>query len=343
MNNIYDYTKKDLENYFLSMGESKFRSSQVFDWLYVKRVKSFDEMTNLKKDLITYLKNNFSTSFIKQVAKEEDVDVKKYLFELFDGNKIEAVLMHHDYGNSICVSTQVGCNMGCRFCESGRLKKLRNLNVCELVQQVLLVEEDIKDRISHVVLMGIGEPFDNYDNVMKFINIINDPKGINIGIRHITVSTCGIVPKINEFANEKIGINLAISLHAPNNKIRDMIMPLNKAYKIDDIMDAVKDYIKKTNRRVTFEYILLKDVNDSCECAKELSNLLKGINCYVNLIPYNETSNIKYKKSDKVTINEFYDILKKNNINVTIRREFGSNVSAACGQLRSKQIKRKED
>lgn len=343
MNNIYDYTKKDLEDYFLSIGQSKFRASQVFDWLYVKRVKSFDEMTNLKKDLITYLKNNFSTSFIKQVTKEEDVDVKKYLFELFDGNKIEAVLMHHDYGNSICVSTQVGCNMGCLFCESGRLKKLRNLNVCELVQQVLLVEEDIKDRISHVVLMGIGEPFDNYDNVMKFINIINDPKGINIGIRHITVSTCGIVPKINEFANEKIGVNLAISLHAPNNKIRDMIMPINKAYKIEDIINAVKDYIKKTNRRVTFEYIMLKDVNDSCDCAKELSNLLKGINCYVNLIPYNETSNIKYKKSDKVTINEFYDILKKNNINVTIRREFGSNVSAACGQLRSKQIKGKED
>ena len=343
MNNIYDYTKKDLEDYFLSIGQSKFRASQVFDWLYVKRVKSFDEMTNLKKDLITYLKNNFSTSFIKQVTKEEDVDVKKYLFELFDGNKIEAVLMHHDYGNSICVSTQVGCNMGCLFCESGRLKKLRNLNVCELVQQVLLVEEDIKDRISHVVLMGIGEPFDNYDNVMKFINIINDPKGINIGIRHITVSTCGIVPKINEFANEKIGVNLAISLHAPNNKIRDIIMPINKAYKIEDIINAVKDYIKKTNRRVTFEYIMLKDVNDSCDCAKELSNLLKGINCYVNLIPYNETSNIKYKKSDKVTINEFYDILKKNNINVTIRREFGSNVSAACGQLRSKQIKGKED
>lgn len=343
MNNIYDYTKKDLEDYFLSIGQSKFRASQVFDWLYVKRVKSFDEMTNLKKDLITYLKNNFSTSFIKQVTKEEDVDVKKYLFELFDGNKIEAVLMHHDYGNSICVSTQVGCNMGCLFCESGRLKKLRNLNVCELVQQVLLVEEDIKERISHVVLMGIGEPFDNYDNVMKFINIINDPKGINIGIRHITVSTCGIVPKINEFANEKIGVNLAISLHAPNNKIRDMIMPINKAYKIEDIINAVKDYIKKTNRRVTFEYIMLKDVNDSCDYAKELSNLLKGINCYVNLIPYNETSNIKYKKSDKVTINEFYDILKKNNINVTIRREFGSNVSAACGQLRSKQIKGKED
>ncbi len=343
MNNIYDYTKKNLEDYFISMGESKFRANQVFDWLYVKRIKSFDKMSNLKKDLIKYLESNFDTHFIKIVTKEEDVDVKKYLFELFDGNKIEAVLMHHDYGNSLCVSTQVGCNMGCLFCESGRLKKLRGLNVCELVQQVLLVEEDIKDRISHVVLMGIGEPFDNYSNVMKFINIINDPKGINIGIRHITVSTCGIVPKIKEFANEKLGVNLAISLHAPNNEIRDMIMPINKVYKIEDIMNAVEDYIKKTNRRVTFEYVLLKGINDSKACAKQLSDLLKGINCYVNLIPYNETSNIRYEKSDKVTINEFYDILKGNNINVTIRKEFGSNVSAACGQLRSKQITRKED
>lgn len=343
MNSIYNYTLNDLQAYFEEIGESKYRASQVFDWLYVKRVKSFDDMTNLKKPLIKYLKKNFSFDTLKLIKVQKDVDVKKYLFELYDGNKIEAVLMNHDYGNSLCVSSQVGCNMGCRFCESGRLKKVRNLFAFELVLQVLKVEEETNERISHIVLMGIGEPFDNYDNVMKFINIINDPKGINIGIRHITVSTCGIVPKINEFANEKIGVNLAISLHAPNNKIRDMIMPINKAYKIEDIINAVKDYIKKTNRRVTFEYIMLKDVNDSCDYAKELSNLLKGINCYVNLIPYNETSNIKYKKNDKVTINEFYDILKKNNINVTIRREFGSNVSAACGQLRSKQIKGKED
>ena len=191
--------------------------------------------------------------------------------------------------------------------------------------------------------MGIGEPFDNYDNVMKFINIINDPKGINIGIRHITISTCGIIPKIREFTNEKIGVNLAISLHAPTDLIRDKIMPINKVYKIGDIMDAVRDYIAKTNRRVTFEYILLKDVNDSEKCAKSLAELLKGINCYVNLIPYNETSNIEYKTSPKVTINRFYDILKENNINVTIRREFGSKVSAACGQLRSEQISGKEN
>lgn len=343
MNNIYNYTKKDLENYFLEIGETKFRAAQVFDWLYIKRVKSFDLMTNLKKDLIRNLKENFSMDTIKLVKKQSDVDVKKYLFELYDGNKIEAVLMNHDYGNSLCVSTEVGCNMGCRFCESGRLKKVRNLNAFELVLQILKVEEDIKERVSHVVLMGIGEPFDNYDNVMKFINIINDPKGINIGIRHITVSTCGIVPKIREFTKEKTGVNLAISLHAPTDDIRDKIMPINKAYKIADIMDAVRDYIAKTNRRVTFEYILLRGINDSEECAIKLANLLKGLNCYVNLIPYNETSHIEYKTSPKVTINGFYDILKEENINVTIRREFGSKVSAACGQLRSEQISGKEN
>ena len=339
MKSIYEFTKKDLEELFLSINESKFRAGQVFDWLYIKRVSSFDEMTNLKKDLIKYLKDNYSMDRLKLITKQEDVDVKKYLFELNDGNKIEAVLMNHDYGNSLCVSSQVGCNMGCAFCESGRLKKVRNLNVSELVLQVLAVEEDIKMRISHVVLMGIGEPFDNYDNVMKFINIINDPKGINIGIRHITVSTCGLVEKIKAFTNEKAGVNLAISLHAPNDEIRKKIMPINKVYKINDIISAVKDYIKKTNRRVTFEYILLKDVNDSKKCALELVDLLKNINCYVNLIPYNETSHIEYKTSAKVTINEFYDILKKNNINVTIRREFGSKVSAACGQLRSEKSK----
>lgn len=336
MESIYNYSLKDLQDYFESIGETKFRASQVFDWLYIKRVNSFDEMTNIKKDLIKYLKDNFNIDKLKLLEVQSDIDVKKYLFELYDGNKIEAVLMNHDYGNSLCISTQVGCNMGCKFCESGRLKKVRNLNAFELVLQILMVEEDIKERISHIVLMGIGEPFDNYDNFMKFVKIVNDPKGINIGIRHITVSTCGIVPKIKEFTKENIGVNLAISLHAPTDEIRDKIMPINKAYKINDIMEAIKEYINVTNRRVTFEYILLKDINDTSDCALKLAKLLKGINCYVNLIPYNETSHIEFKKSDKMTITNFYDILKKNNINVTIRREFGSKVSAACGQLRSK-------
>ena len=336
MKNIYDLSISDLEEYFLNIGEKKFKAIQVFEWLYQKRVTSFDEMTNIKKDVLDRLKNDFEIKRVEIVDKKSDVDVSKYLFKLKDNEFVEAVLMNHDYGNSICVSTQVGCNMGCSFCESGRRRKVRNLEVHEMVTQILEVERENKERISHVVLMGIGEPFDNYDNVIKFINIINHDKGISIGSRHITVSTCGIVPKIKEFTNYDKQVNLAISLHAPNDEIRNQIMKINKAYPIEEVIDAVKEYIKKTNRRVTFEYILLSGVNDTETCALELCQLLRGINCYVNLIPYNETSHIIYKKSDKDTITKFYDILKKNNIGVTIRREFGSKVNAACGQLRSK-------
>jgi len=225
--------------------------------------------------------------------------------------------------------------MGCIFCESGRLKKKRNLEAYEILGPILLVEEDLNIRVSHIVLMGIGEPFDNYDNVMKFINIVNSKDGIDIGIRHITVSTCGIVPKIYAFADEGLGVNLAISLHAPNDELRSKIMQINKVYNIEDILKAVKYYIEKTNRRVTFEYIMLKGINDSKENALELSKILKGINAYVNLIPYNETSYIDLKKTEEKDIMKFYDILKKNKINVTIRREFGKEVSAACGQLKS--------
>ena len=333
--NIYDYTIKQLEDYFISKGEKKFKATQVFEWLYQKRVKSFDEMTNIKKEVISYLKEDFKINSLEILTKQEDVDVIKYLFKLEDNNKIEAVLMKHDYGNSLCVSSQVGCNMGCRFCESGRLKKVRNLNTSEMVLQLLKIEEDLNIRISHLVLMGIGEPFDNYENVINFIDIINTPKGIALGSRHITVSTCGIIPKIKEFIKDGKQVNLAISLHASNDKLRQELMPISKVYKLDDLMKTIKEYIKETNRRVTFEYILLKGINDRYENAIELSKLLKGMNCYVNLIPYNETSHIEFKKSDQDTILKFYDTLKKNNIGVTIRREFGKKVSAACGQLRA--------
>ncbi len=335
MRSIYDISYKDLEKFFIDNGYKKFKAKQVYDWLYKKRVKSFNDMHNVSKNVIELLNNNFYFSDIEILTKKEDVDVKKYLFGLSDNNKVEAVLMYHDYGNSLCISTQVGCNMGCAFCESGRLKKVRNLESFEMVMQILKIEEDIKDRITHVVLMGIGEPFDNYDNVINFIDIINDNNGVALGSRHITVSTCGIVPKIREFTKYDKQVNLAISLHAPNNEIRNKIMNINKAYKIEELIDSIKDYIKVTNRRVTFEYIMLKGVNDTKDCAIELSHLLKGINCYVNIIPYNETSHIEFKKSSKNSILEFYDILKKNNISVTIRREFGSKVSAACGQLRA--------
>ena len=333
--NIYGITFEELEKYFIKKKDKKFKATQVFDWVYRKRINSFDEMRNVSKETINTMKNDFYFKKLEIIEKQEDKDVAKYLFKLKDNEKVEAVVMYHDYGTSICISTQVGCNMGCKFCESGRLKKVRNLETYEMVSQILMVEEDIDQRLSHIVLMGIGEPFDNYFNVIKFIDIVNSDKGIAIGSRHITVSTCGIVPKIKEFTNYEKQVNLAISLHAPNNEIRNSIMNINKAYPIEEVIDAIKSYIEKTNRRVTFEYIMLKDVNDSVECALELSKLLKGINCYVNLIPYNETSHIEYKKSSQEAIMKFYDVLKKNKIGVTIRREFGSKVNAACGQLRS--------
>lgn len=335
MKNLYGMTLPQLESYFVAHGDKKFRAIQVFEWLYRKRVTSFSEMTNLKKEVIIALEQDFTLEPLKILEKQKGTDVYKYLFELNDHQKIEAVIMFHDYGTSICVSSQVGCNMGCSFCESGRLKKVRNLETAEMVEQILLVEQDLNIHITHVVLMGIGEPFDNYDNVMDFISILNEPKGIELGSRHITVSTCGIVPKIKEFMNDGKQVNLAISLHAPNDSLRKKLMPIGKSYPLKELMDVISEYIKKTNRRVTFEYILLKGINDSEACALELCQLLRGMNAYVNLIPYNETSHIEFQKSSSETILKFYDILKKNHISVTIRREFGSTVSAACGQLRS--------
>ena len=340
MKNIYNYKLSDLEDYFQSIGEKKFKARQIYDWLYVKKVNSFFDMTNIKKDMQEKLNNEFSMEFIKIKTKQTSELTNKYLFELLDGNYIEAVLMRHDYGNSICVSSQVGCNMGCKFCESGRLKKIRNLEAYEIVEQIMLIENDIKERIDSVVIMGIGEPFDNYDNIMDFIRIINNPFGINIGARHITVSTCGLIPKIENFAKEELQVNLAISLHASNDEIRNKIMPVNKAYSINDLIECLKRYIEKTNRRVTIEYVMLNSVNDSTDNAIELSRLLRGMNVYVNLIPYNETSHIEFKKSSKDRILSFYDTLKQNGINVTIRREFGGKIDAACGQLRAKEVEK---
>lgn len=326
----------DLENYFISIGEKKFKAVQIFEWLYIHKERNIDNFTNIKKELREKLKGDFTTEFITIKRKEEGHLVKKYLFELGDHNYVEAVLMEHDYGLSVCVSSQVGCNMGCKFCESGRLKKVRNLETYEMVEQIILIEEDIGKKIQSVVIMGIGEPFDNYDNVINFIKIINHAKGLAIGARHITVSTCGLVPKIEEFSKLDLQVNLAISLHAPNDEIRNKIMPINKVYNISQVIEALKAYIRKTNRRVTVEYVMLNMVNDSIDNALELASLLKGMNVYVNLIPYNETNNIDFKKSNRV--NEFKNTLLNNKINVTVRREFGGNISAACGQLRSKEV-----
>ena len=337
MKNIYDLTYEEMEEYFLNIGSKKFHAMQLFTWLYEKRVESYSEVTNIKKELLDNISRDYSIDRLKIVSVEEDVDVSKYLFELYDGEHIEAVLMRHDYGNSVCISSQVGCNMGCKFCESGRRKKVRNLETYEMVLQILMIEKLLGERVRHVVVMGIGEPFDNYDNLCRFLKIINHPKGMAIGARHITVSTCGVVPKVLEFSEFPLQINLAVSLHAPNNEIRDKIMPINKAYPLEKLIPALKTYLERTNRRITFEYILLKDINDSTKCAEELSKLVKGINCYINLIPYNETENIGFKRTNTIQIMRFYDILKKNNVNVTIRREFGGKISAACGQLRSKK------
>lgn len=335
--NIYNLTREEMEEYFISHGSKKFHADQLFSWLYEKRISSVSEITDIKKEMLEQLARDYSFSKLKLVEVERDVDVCKYLFELSDHEHIEAVLMRHDYGNSVCISSQVGCNMGCRFCESGRRKKVRNLEVFEMVTQLLMIEEDLGERVSHVVVMGIGEPFDNYDNLIKFLTIINHPKGLAIGARHITVSTCGVVPKILEFSNFPLQINLAISLHAPTDELRNQIMPINKAYPLKELISALEVYLDKTNRRITFEYIMLEGINDTDVCAGELVKLVGHLNCYVNLIPYNETNNLEFKRSSTIQIMKFYDILKKNRLNVTIRREFGSKISAACGQLRSKK------
>jgi 23S rRNA (adenine2503-C2)-methyltransferase len=340
MNSVFDYKLDSLIEYFTSINEAPYKAKQVFEWIYKKRVFDFNQMTNISIELREKLINNFDISMLKVKRKQVSDLTNKYLFELDDGNYIEAVLMRHDYGNSVCVSSQVGCNMACSFCESGRLKKVRNLKPGEIVRQILIIEDDIKERISSVVVMGIGEPFDNYTNIMDFIRIINDSHGIAIGARHITVSTSGIVPKIYEYADEDIQTNLAVSLHAPNDILRSKLMKVNKAYPIKELIKSIKDYIDKTNRRVTIEYIMLSGINDTIECASELIDLLRGLNVYVNLIPYNETSHIEYKKSSNETIMKFYDTLKRGGINVTVRREFGSGIDAACGQLRANEVEK---
>ena len=297
MKSIFDLKLEDLTSYLEDNGYSKFVSKQIYDWIYKKRVFDFDKMSNIKLELREQLKKDFDISMLKLVRRQTSKETNKYLFELADGNLIESVLMRHDYGLSVCVSSQIGCNMGCSFCESGRLKKVRDLLPGEIVRQILMIEEDVGMRISSVVVMGIGEPFDNYDNIMDFIRIINSPFGIAIGARHITVSTSGLVPMIKRYAEEDLQTNLAISLHAPNDELRNKIMKVNKAYNISELIAAINEYIEKTNRRVTIEYVMLSMVNDSEENANELADLLRGMNVYVNLIPYNETSHIEYKTS----------------------------------------------
>ncbi|MGX1264461.1 23S rRNA (adenine2503-C2)-methyltransferase [Rossellomorea marisflavi] len=346
---IYGLTIDQLTDWLVEHGQKKFRAAQVWDWLYKKRVTDFSQMKNLNSACIELLDNHFHIQTLQQEIKQESKDgTIKFLFKLQDGNLIETVLMRFNYGLSVCVTTQVGCNIGCTFCASGLLKKNRDLSSGEIVEQIMNVQHHLDaagkdERVSHIVVMGIGEPFDNYDNMMDFFRVVNDQKGLSIGARHITVSTSGLADKIYKFADENIQINLAVSLHAPNNELRTRIMKINRAYPLEKLMPAIDYYLEKTNRRITFEYILLSDVNDHEEEAKQLAKLLKDKRhlSYVNLIPYNPVDeHNQYQRSTKDAIVKFYGTLLDNGINCGVRVEQGSDIDAACGQLRSKQIKK---
>ena len=338
MKNILNYTLQELEVDLVEKGFKKFNGRQIFDWIYKKRVFTFSNMSNLSKTLREFLDENYTITKLKVATHQISQDqTEKFLFELEDGNLIETVLMRHNYGNSVCVTTQLGCNIGCTFCASGLQKKKRDLDSHEIVSQVLQVSEITKERVSHVVVMGIGEPFDNYENTMRFIDIINDPYGLEIGARHITVSTSGIVPKIKEFSLEPKQVNLAISLHASNDNVRSSIMKINQVYPLKELIAAAKEYVNLTNRRITFEYILLDGVNDELWHADELVQLLRGLNCYVNLIRYNSVKEFSYKGSEENKAKRFHKRLLDQGITATLRREKGSDIDAACGQLRSKK------
>lgn len=339
MKNIKDYNLEELKQELINIGEKPFRAEQIFKWLFIDKVKSFDEMTNISLDLREKLKQNYNICNFEIVRKLESKDgTKKYLFGLNDGNAIESVLMEYHFGRTVCVSSQIGCKMGCKFCASTGIPFIRNLTSGEIVEQIIAIEQDTNVKISNVVFMGIGEPFDNYDNVINAIKILNNQKGLNIGARHISISTSGLVPKIYQFADENVQCTLSISLHSANNETRSSMMPVNNAYNIEELIKACKYYIEKTNKRISFEYALAKDNNDNQKAADELINLLHGMLCHVNLIPINKIENGKYSKSSNENIIKFRDYLNSKGITATIRRELGSDIDAACGQLRRKNL-----
>ncbi len=342
LRNLYGFTLEELETEMEALGQKKYRAKQIFSWLYVKNVSKIDDMSDISLKFREVLKEKFCLVKPSIFVKKESIDgTIKLLLKLCDDHRIETVLMPYNYGNAVCISTQVGCNMGCAFCASGLLKCNRNLSVAELVGQVIVINDILRNEgkkpISHVVLMGTGEPFNNYDSVMRFIKIINSQFGLSIGARHITVSTSGVIPGILKYGKEGLQINLAISLHAPNDTLRQKIMPIAKAYPLDKLMDAIKQYsIDSNGRRVTFEYLLIDGFNDSEECCNELIKLIKPTFGYVNLIPYNEVMENKFKRPSNIKIHRFHDKLMKCGIKTTIRKEFGADIEAACGQLRAK-------
>jgi 23S rRNA (adenine2503-C2)-methyltransferase len=335
MKDIKSFNIEELKTEMKEIGEPSFRAEQIFSWLHEKKVNSFEDMSNLSKDLRTKLSKNYEITALSEVRslKSEDGTVK-FLYKLKDGQVIESVLMSYKHGHSICVSSQVGCRMGCVFCASTIDGLVRNLTPSELLEQVYEAERSCNVNISNIVIMGSGEPMDNYDNVIKFIRLISDEHGKNISVRNITLSTCGLVPGIQRLADEGLPVTLALSLHAPNDELRKTIMPVAKAFSVAEIMKACDDYFKKTSRRVTFEYSMIDGVNDTTACAEELARLIKGKNCHVNLIPVNKIKERSFSRSKDDNISKFKNTLEKNRINVTIRRSMGTDIDAACGQLR---------
>lgn len=341
--NIKNFDLDELKEKLKEISEKSFRAEQIFKWLYQEKVNTFNDMTNLSLELRKKLDEKYNIGNFKIIKKLESIDgTKKYLFDVQDekGNLIESVLMKYHHGYTVCVSSQIGCRMGCKFCASTGIPFARNLETGEIVEQILAIEKDSNIKVSNIVFMGIGEPFDNFENVMNAINILNNPKGLNIGARHISISTSGIVPKIYELADKKIQCTLSVSLHSSNDKTRSEMMPINNLYPIDELMKACKYYVEKTNKRISFEYALAKDNNDNLEDAKQLVKLLRGMLSHVNLIPINKIEDGKYIKSTNENIIKFRDYLNDHGIVATIRRELGSDISAACGQLRKQNLKR---
>lgn len=338
---IRSLTYEELSEKLSELNLPKFRTAQVYSWLYEKGVTSFDEMTNLSKDLRAVLSDNFEIKNcridLKQVSKLDGT--VKYLYELDEGEFVECVVMKYKYGYSVCISTQLGCKMGCKFCASAIGGFKRHLTPSEMLSEIYTAQKDLNIKISHIVLMGTGEPLDNFDNVLRFLELVTDEKGLNISIRHISLSTCGIVPKIYELADRQLGLTLSVSLHAPNNELRSNTMPVNDKWSIEELLKACRYYTEKTSRRISFEYAMIKGVNDSESCAKELAKRLKGMLCHINLIPVNNVRENAYLKSDNKSMKAFIDILEKNGLTVTVRRTLGSDIDASCGQLRAKKIK----
>ena len=331
----------ELSSEIINLGFPKFRVNQIYSWIHEKGVLSFDEMTNISKDMRERLKENFyfnnceiNTKLVSQID-----DTVKYLFTLSDGEYVESVVMKYKYGYSICISTQVGCKMGCNFCASAIGGFVRQLSTGEMLSEIYTAQKDLNIKINHLVLMGTGEPLDNYDNVLNMLNLITDERGQNMSMRHISLSTCGVVPKIYDLADKKLGLTLSISLHAPNNKIRSASMPINNKYSMEELLKACRYYSQITGRRISFEYAMIKGVNDSDECAVELSNKLKGILCHVNLIPVNNVRETNYEKSSVERQKKFIDILSSRGIVATVRRTLGSDINASCGQLRASKRK----